>query len=323
VSGVIGAILAGGSASRLGRPKATVPLGGRPLIEHPLAALRDAGLEPVVVAKADTPLPAIDVTVWHEEAEPVHPLLGVVTALERAEGRAVLVCGCDLPFITARLAEWIATRDVTLAVPRVGGRLQPLFARYAPEVLPSLREALATLAPLQETLAALDPVIVAEAELEPFGDPERLLFNVNTPGDLARAEAMLSTDDDIESLRYGFDSFNRGDISGLLESSSPDIVVHDAAELPGGSVHRGRDALRRGLEEWIAMFDELRVEPHEFRRAGNRILVAFRATGRGAESGIPVDVQLANVFTMKDGVVLEWHSYTSREQALEALGLEA
>ena len=195
MSGVIGAILAGGEASRLGRPKATAPLGGRPLIEHPLAALRDAGLEPVVVAKPGTALPAIDATVWREEAEPVHPLLGVVTALERAEGRPVLVCGCDLPFVTAPLAKWIAAHDARLAVPRVGGRLQPLFALYAPQVITQLREALAALAPLQETLAALDPLILAEAELEPFGDPERLLFNVNTASDLARAEEMLPADD--------------------------------------------------------------------------------------------------------------------------------
>ena len=69
------------------------------------------------------------------------------------------------------------------------------------------------------------------------------------------------------------------------------------------------------------MFDELHIEPQEFVRMGDKILVAFRATGRGGESGIPVDVRLANVFTMKDGLVLEWHSYTSKAQALEALGV--
>jgi hypothetical protein len=31
---------------------------------------------------------------------------------------------------------------------------------------------------------------VPAAEIEPFGDPERLLANVNTPGDLDRALAL-------------------------------------------------------------------------------------------------------------------------------------
>lgn len=193
----MGAILAGGKSSRLGRPKATAPLGGRPLIEYPLAALGEAGLEPVVVAKPDTPLPDTSVTVWREAAEPVHPLVGVVTALERSEGRPVLVCGCDMPFVTARFAGWMAKRDAPLVLPCLHGRLQPLFARYAAGVLPPLRDALDGLAPLHDTLAALDPLIVAEEEIATLGDPRRLLFNVNTPTDLDRAEAMLSPDQDI------------------------------------------------------------------------------------------------------------------------------
>jgi molybdenum cofactor guanylyltransferase len=321
VSDVVGAVLAGGKGKRLGRPKPTAPLGGRALLEHPLAALRDAGLDTVVVAKPATPLPAVELTVWHEPAEPVHPLLGVATALEHAEGRAVLACACDLPFVTASLATWIAERDDALVVPRAGGRLHPLFARYTAPLLPALHEALKRLAPLQEALAELDPAILDERELAAFGDPERLLFNVNTPGDLARAEAMLDPDEDIESLRRGFESFTRGDVSQMLEFSAPDVVVHDAPELPGGGVHRGREELRRGLEEFRAMFDDLRVEPKEFVRLGDKILVAFRATGRGAESGIPVDIELANVFTMRGGIVHEWRSYISSAQAREALGL--
>jgi molybdopterin-guanine dinucleotide biosynthesis protein A len=196
VSDVVGAVLAGGKGRRLGRPKPTAPLGGRALIEHPFAALREAGLETFVVAKTDASLPAVELPVWHEPAEPVHPLVGVVTALERADGRPVLACACDLPFVTSALAAWVAERDDALAVPRAGGRLHPLFARYTAALLPSLREALERAAPLHETLSALDPVILDERELEAFGDPERLLFNVNTPSDLARAEAMLRRPDE-------------------------------------------------------------------------------------------------------------------------------
>jgi molybdenum cofactor guanylyltransferase len=192
VNGVLGAVLAGGRGAHLGQPKPTAPLGGRALIEHPLEALRVAGLETVVVAKADTPLPPIGVEVWHEDAEPLHPLLGLVTALERARGRAVLACACDLPFVTPALAAFLAERDAPLAIPRAGGVLHPLLGRYTSALLPYLREALARAAPLQETVAALGAQVLDEADLAPFGDPERLLFNVNTPADLSRAEAILA-----------------------------------------------------------------------------------------------------------------------------------
>ena len=40
----------------MGAPKASVELGGAPLIERPLRAMREARLEAVVVAKPDTGL---------------------------------------------------------------------------------------------------------------------------------------------------------------------------------------------------------------------------------------------------------------------------
>jgi molybdenum cofactor guanylyltransferase len=194
VEDVLGAILAGGHSTRLERPKATAPLGGRPLVEYPLRALESAGLETVLVAKRDTPLPPDAGPLWEEPDEPVHPLLGVVTALERADGRAVLACACDLPFLSPGLVARVAGDPGPLVVPRTGGRLHPLFARYTDGLLPALREALGSEAPLHETVFGLEPVILDEHDLRPFGDPGRLLFNVNTPDDLRRAEAMLAED---------------------------------------------------------------------------------------------------------------------------------
>jgi molybdopterin-guanine dinucleotide biosynthesis protein A len=187
----LGAVLAGGSSERLGGAKATAPLGGRTLIEYPLEALQDGGFQVVVVAKEDTSLPELDVPVWRDSSDSVHPLTGIVTSLERSEGRSVLVCACDLPFVTPHLAMHIARQPAAVAVPTIGGRLHPLLGRYEPAVLDDLKVALGEGRPLQETVRSLEAVLMGRAELEMFGDPQRLLFNVNTPLDLARAEALL------------------------------------------------------------------------------------------------------------------------------------
>lgn len=191
---MLGAILAGGRGTRLQRPKPTAPLGGRPLLEYSLRALESVGLETVLVAKRDTPLPPDAAPIWEEPDEPVHPLLGIVTALEQADGRAVLACACDLPFLPPGLVARIAGDGAHLVIPRTGERLHPLFARYTPGLLPALREALASEAPLHEAVVGLEPVILDEGDLRAFGDPARMLFNVNTPDDLERAEAMLAED---------------------------------------------------------------------------------------------------------------------------------
>lgn len=175
----------------MGSSKATVELGGAPLIERPLRAMREARLEAVVVAKAKTDLPPLDVPVWLEPQEPRHPLTGLVAALERAR-RPVIVCGCDLPFLAPALLAHLAGRPEPLVVIEAGGRLHPLIGRYTPEVIDALCAGRDGQRPLHEIVTELGAVRITEPKLRRYGDPERIVFNVNTPADLARAEGMLS-----------------------------------------------------------------------------------------------------------------------------------
>jgi molybdopterin-guanine dinucleotide biosynthesis protein A len=171
------AVLAGGRGSRMGAPKALAELGGEPLIARPLAAAAAAGLDAVVVAKDDTELPALGVPVWHEPAEPVHPLLGIVTALERA-GQPVVAVACDMPFVPPELLARLAAGPEAAVL--AGGRLEPFPARYEPAALPHLRAALGRSDSLRATLAALDPVT--------FDVDAALVASINTPAELAAAQ---------------------------------------------------------------------------------------------------------------------------------------
>ena len=190
---VVGVVLAGGASSRMGVSKATLGVGGIPLAARALRPLRAAGLEVAVVAKEGDSLPALDAPVWIEARPERHPLAGILEALERAAGRAVLVCACDMPFVTAELVAHLAARQGT-AVPEAGGRLHPLLARYDSAAAGALAAALERAASLHDAVREAGVEIVPEAEIARLGDPERLLFNVNTPADLARAEELLGTD---------------------------------------------------------------------------------------------------------------------------------
>ena len=184
---MIGAVLAGGVGRRMGSAKPTLPLGGRPLIAYPLDALGQVFERVVVVCKSDTELPPLDaVERWDEPDDPRHPIAGIVHALERA-GDSILVCGADMPFVTRDACALVAAElrpGMKAAVAFCDGRLQPLLAAYAPEALEVLRTAPAD-EPLTRTVESLMPVPV---DLQPG-----LLFNVNSPEDLAEAERRLST----------------------------------------------------------------------------------------------------------------------------------
>ena len=172
------AVLAGGRGRRIGGAKPVAELAGRPLIAWPLAAAREAGLEAVVVAKAGTPLPPLDVPVWIEPDEPSHPLAGLVYALERA-ARPLVAMACDMPQVDSGLLARLAATDGAAAA-RAD---HPFPARYEPSALAVLRDVLAREAPARAALAALAPT--------ELGAPPEALLGVNTAEELAAAAARL------------------------------------------------------------------------------------------------------------------------------------
>jgi molybdenum cofactor guanylyltransferase len=206
VSPAIIAVLAGGRGERIGGAKPTRELAGRSLIDYPLAAARAAGLQAVVVAKRDTELPSgLAEPLLVEPDEPRHPLCGALAVLEHAaqgsQEAALVLVGCDMPFLTAALLGWLAAALEPAILLEAGGRVQPLPARCSALDTPLLREGLATEAPLREVFTSLSPSIVDEQALAHFGDPRRLCFSVNSAEDLATAERWLSTGNDVAGRR--------------------------------------------------------------------------------------------------------------------------
>jgi len=176
----------------MGSPKPLVELAGRPLVSRIAATVGSAGPEPGVVAKPDSPLPKLDCRVLTEPAEPRHPLTGIIAILSASAGRGVVTIACDMPLVPSKFLTWLAQLEEEVAVCEVGGRLEPLLGRYSPAASDELAAARDAGMPIREAVRALDPFVIAEERIARFGDPRRIVFNVNTPEDLAEAERLLN-----------------------------------------------------------------------------------------------------------------------------------
>jgi molybdenum cofactor guanylyltransferase len=89
------AILAGGSSTRMGRPKATITIGGLTLIERLALAVGGAGLgEPIVVGGDPTWAGALRCAPDLYPAE--GPLGGLLSAFHATTESAVFLLACDL-----------------------------------------------------------------------------------------------------------------------------------------------------------------------------------------------------------------------------------
>jgi molybdenum cofactor guanylyltransferase len=175
----------------MGTAKALVEVAGLPMVSRIVSTVGSAGLEPVVVAKPDSPLPRLDCRVLAEPPEPRHPLTGLVTALHTSAGRGVVAIACDMPLVPAKLLTWLAQIEEEVAVCEVDGRLEPLLGRYSPTIADALAARLEDGAAVRDAVSALDPYVISEDKIARFGDPQTIVFNVNAPGDVERAEGLL------------------------------------------------------------------------------------------------------------------------------------
>ena len=83
-------------------------------------------------------------------------------------------------------------------------------------------------------------------------------------------------------------------------------------------------AMRSNGSLWfLESFRDLRFDVLELIDAGgDRVIVSTTMHGRGAASGASVDDTYVFVYELRDGLVVEGWEYRTRQEALEAAGLE-
>jgi molybdopterin-guanine dinucleotide biosynthesis protein A len=188
-----GLVLCGGGSLRMGREKALISVGGRPLVLH-VAGLLAQAAEPVLLAPGQVGRLG---SLGHPEVEDAAPgsgpLGGLVAGLAASPHPLLAVAAVDMPFASPRLFTLLSGRleGEDAVVPRTGWGSEPLHAVYATAALPRLRAALAEgeLA-LQAVLARLRVRWVDEDEWSTADPSGRFAVNLNREEDLALLEGI-------------------------------------------------------------------------------------------------------------------------------------
>jgi ketosteroid isomerase-like protein len=126
----------------------------------------------------------------------------------------------------------------------------------------------------------------------------------------------------VEKLIEGYERYNAGERVPELEYWHADAEYHAASTDPDAAIHRGIDAIRRQFAAWEEAYPDLKVEPLEVKDAGDSVFAWVRFSGHGASSGMPLEMELAHVQTVRDGRIALLVEYPDRAEALKALGLE-
>jgi molybdopterin-guanine dinucleotide biosynthesis protein A len=187
------AILAGGRARRFGgRDKTRLAVDGRSMLERQCDVLRACVPRIFLVGYRGAVPVGSSVTPIADRTPDRGPLGGLDAALAAADD-AVLAIACDMPNLDPALLLHLIDQlaDADAVVPRTERGYHPLCAVYAQSCRPAVAGQLQRgQLRMTDLLATLRLRVVDTDELSRFGDPDRLLANVNSQADLDAVESL-------------------------------------------------------------------------------------------------------------------------------------
>jgi len=181
------AIIAGGQARRFGgRDKGRLLVDGRPIIVRQVEILQRVADRIFVIGEPPQRFADLPVVVYPDVIPGAGAMGGLYTALVSAPDDLVIAVAADLPFLDAgvltRLCE-LAT-GAEAAWVRTDAGPEPLIGCYRRSAAGRLRAAIDEgRLKLAGLAAVLDVAELSGEELAHYGDPARLVTNINTAAD--------------------------------------------------------------------------------------------------------------------------------------------
>jgi ketosteroid isomerase-like protein len=103
---------------------------------------------------------------------------------------------------------------------------------------------------------------------------------------------------------------------------SEEIEWHDDSTIPDSAVYRGRDEVRKHIEERVDVLGHFRIQLERIVDAGDAtVLAIYEVVGQGGQSGVPWRERMAEKLTFADDRVIQVEDYLDVNRGLEAVGL--
>ena len=130
--------------------------------------------------------------------------------------------------------------------------------------------------------------------------------------------------ENVEIVRRIYAAERGGEAASLLELYDPDVELVAAGSLGhlvGGGTYHGYDGLRTFYRAYYDAWKHVDYAVDELIDAGESVVSLVTNRGRGRASSIALEWQVPGVWTFKDGKIVRVTFFSSREEALEAVGL--
>jgi molybdopterin-guanine dinucleotide biosynthesis protein A len=196
MSGISGAILAGGASKRFnGKIKAKIFVGGMTIISRMIGTIENIFDEIIIVTNEAEQFEEYNrLKIVGDQFLKAGPLGGIHAAIKASSEKAVFVFGCDMPFIRKdlirRQIEYFNNEGFEVLIPRLHNYDEPLHAIYSNSVFSRLEDYLLT----KNGLAIKDFLVSVKTGYMKIADsPDivKVFTNVNSPEDVKMAEKLV------------------------------------------------------------------------------------------------------------------------------------
>lgn len=125
-------------------------------------------------------------------------------------------------------------------------------------------------------------------------------------------------EENVARLRAAYEQWGAGNLDAASELYAPDVVFEPIAD---GHEVLDREGWSRFMRQFLAQWDDFRMEAIEFQDLGDTVLVTERQTGTGKRSGIAIDQTDYAIWRFRDGLVTGVRWEIELEAAREAAGI--
>jgi ketosteroid isomerase-like protein len=132
--------------------------------------------------------------------------------------------------------------------------------------------------------------------------------------------------ENVEITRQAFERWQDGGgtvdaipIEVYAENVEWDLSAYPLVDLP--SRGSGRDNLLSTFARYLSGWRNYQPEVREFIDAGENVVAVLHEKAGIAGSDVVLERDVFQVWTLRDGLVVKWRVFETRQEALEAVGL--
>lgn len=125
-----------------------------------------------------------------------------------------------------------------------------------------------------------------------------------------------------EILKEFFAAINRNDVQAAVSRFDPQIVRIEPEGFPTAGTYRGIPEVQEHVAKGRGTWAEGTCEPEGFFENGDKVIVYLHARVRLRDSTEWIDGRFGDGFVLRNGKIVEYHSFAERAEALKWAGIE-